>query len=221
LLPGLFQYLVNWTMRESTLQNIEHKKDWALASGAFDQLLTWLDDGAESNGQRYLEMRQRLEAYFDRKNCSNPEELADETLNRVARRLQEEGDITGEIPARYCYIVARFVFMEHLRLTQKANVMLDEIKRQPANSYSTREEAENNHEIKEKMLNCLDRCTAKLEPVSRQIITKYYLGQERVKIENRRALAESLGISPNALSIRACRIRDRLEGCVRQCAEVK
>jgi DNA-directed RNA polymerase specialized sigma24 family protein len=208
-------------MRESTLQKIEHKKDWALASGAFDRLLTWLDDGAESNGERYLEMRQRLEAYFDRKNCSNPEELADETLNRVARRLQEEGDITGETPARYCYIVARFVFMEHLRLTQKANVMLDEIKRQPANSYSTPEESENNHEIKEKMLNCLDRCTAKLEPVSRQIITKYYLGQERAKIENRRALAESLGISPNALSIRACRIRDRLEGCVRQCAEVK
>jgi DNA-directed RNA polymerase specialized sigma24 family protein len=207
-------------MRESTLQKIEHKKDWALGSGAFDRLLTWLDDGPDSNGQRYLEIRQRLEAYFDRKNCSNPEELADETLNRVARRLQEEGDIIGETPARYCYIVARFIFMEHLRLTQKANVMLDEIKRQPANSYSKAEEAENNHEIKEKMLNCLDRCTAKLEPVSRQIITKYYLGQERVKIENRRALAESLGITQNALSIRACRIRDRLEGCVRHCAEV-
>jgi len=208
-------------MRESTLQKFEHKKDWALAADAFDRLLTWLDDGTNSGGQRYLEMRRRLEAYFDRKNCTNPEELADETLNRVARRLQEEGEITGETPARYCYIVARFVFMEHLRLAQKASVMLDEIGRQPASTFLTPDEPENNHEVKEAMLNCLDRCTAKLEPVNRQIITKYYLGKERAKIENRRALAESLGISPNALSIRACRIRDRLEGCVRQCVEVK
>ena len=31
------------------------------------------------------------------------------------------------------------------------------------------------------------------------------------------ALAEKLGISTNALTIRACRIRDKLEGCVGKC----
>jgi hypothetical protein len=36
-------------------------------------------------------MHHRLVAYFDRKNCSSPADLADETLNRVARRLEEEG----------------------------------------------------------------------------------------------------------------------------------
>ena len=68
------------------------------------------------------------------------------------------------------------------------------------------------------MLDCLERCTAQLEPTSREIIPGYYFGRERAKIENRRALAQSLGISTNALTIRACRIRDKLEVCVRECA---
>jgi hypothetical protein len=46
---------------------------------------------AASGSQRYLEMRHRLVAYFDRKNCISPADLADETLNHVARRLEEEG----------------------------------------------------------------------------------------------------------------------------------
>ena len=55
-------------------------------------------------------MRHRLVLYFDRKNCAAPDELADETMNRVARRLEEEGTIQTEAPAKYCYSTARFVF---------------------------------------------------------------------------------------------------------------
>jgi hypothetical protein len=69
----------------------------------------------DSGGQKYLDMHRRLVSYFDHKNCASPRELADETLSRVARRLEEEGSITGATPAHYCYIVARFVFLEHQR----------------------------------------------------------------------------------------------------------
>lgn len=205
-------------MGELTVQKVEQKKDWALTSSAFHMLVGWLDDGAQSEGRKYLETRRRLVAYFDRKNCLTPDELADETLNRVARRLDEEGSIESESPARYCYIVARFVFMEHLRAAQKDGAMLEEIRRQPRGGDSGATDASGEKDVKEKMLDCLERCTGKLEPPNREIITQYYIGKERVKIENRRALAERLGITMNALSIRACRIRDRLEDCVRQCA---
>ena len=153
-------------------------------------------------------------AYFDRKNCLAPDELADETLNRVARRLEEEDAIETETPAKYCYTLARFVFMEYLRETRKSLDALEEMQRgQDRNDALTVEvDAE-----KERMLNCLERCTRKLEPANRELITRYYIGRERVKIENRRALAASLGITTNALSIRACRIRDKLEECVRGC----
>jgi len=201
-------------MSELPLPAPQHKKDWVLTPRALDQLLSWLDEGSDSHGQRYLEMQRRLVSYFDRKNCATPDELADETLNRVARRLEEEGTIESDTPARYCYIVARFVFMEHLRETHKGDAALNEMQKKSPD-YSAAAEVDS----KEKFLDCLEQCTGKLEPTNRRIITGYYVGKERVKIENRRALAESLGITMNALSIRACRIREKLEACVRQCAD--
>ena len=200
-------------MSERFQPALPQKKDWTLTPGALNRLLTWLDEGGNSEGLKYLEMRRRLVSYFDRKNCAAPDELADETLNRVARRLEEEGSIDSDSPARYCYIVARFVFMEHLRETHRGDVALNEIRRQHSD-YAAGADGEND---KEKFLECLEQCTARLEPTNRKIITGYYVGKERVKIENRRALAERLGITMNALSIRACRIREKLEACVREC----
>jgi len=204
------------------MQKAEPKKNWAITSSAFHRLLEWLDEGENSDGRNYLEMRQRLVAYFDRKNCLMPDELTDETLNRVARRLEEEGRIESETPARYCYITARFVFMESLRGMDNAkSVPLDDVLRQPRANQFTVPERDEEKEIKENMLDCLEQCTNELEPASREIIFSYYHGAERIKIENRRRLAEKLGVSANALSIRACRIRDKLETCVGKCAAVK
>ena len=197
------------------MQRIEQKKDWNLSSAAFRRLLEWLDEGADSDGQKYLEMRGRLIAFFDRKNCLLPDELADETLNRVARRLEEVGKIETETPAKYCYITARFIFLESLRGKEKQNVPFDTTLNQ-----STTDESDEK-ERKEKMLVCLEDCTGKLDAQNREIILGYYVGEERAKIENRRAIASRLEISINALSIRACRIRDKLETCVKKCAEKK
>ena len=205
-------------MSELPVPKAGPKRDWVLTPRAFHQLLNWLDEGTGSEGRKYLEMRRRLVAYFDRKNCPAPDELADETLNRVARRLEEEGVTEADAPARYCYIVARFVFMEHLRGTRKGNVLLDDMRRRPHGDDLAASEAHDNKETREKMLDCLEQCTGKLEPLNREIITRYYVGRGRAKIENRRELAAELGVTVNALSIRACRIRDKLEDCVRQCA---
>jgi DNA-directed RNA polymerase specialized sigma24 family protein len=199
------------------VQKLEQKKDLTAAAGAFRQFLIWLDNGTDSDGQRYLEIRQRLVLYFDRKNCAIPDELADETLNRVARRLEEEGAIESETPAKYCYIVARFVGMEYLREKQKENSLLDNARRREQENSFVPPSVNNERETRERMLNCLEQCAEKLEPRNREIITRYYYGKERIKIENRRGLAEELGITMNALSIRACRIRDKLEACVQQC----
>lgn len=190
----------------------ERKSDWVLTQSAFRKFLNWLDGGADSDGQRYLEIRRRLVLYFDRKNCSSPDELADETLNRVARRLEEEGTIAGDTPARYCYIVARFVFLESLHRHRNEAPLHEGLPAMPDTS-------EEKHEA-ERRSECLRQCLQKQPPADRRLIESYYRGEQRAKIENRRALAAKLEITINALSIRACRIRDKLEACVRKCLSV-
>jgi DNA-directed RNA polymerase specialized sigma24 family protein len=204
-------------MSELSAHKVELKKDRKLTQSAFERLLSWLDQGGDSGGHKYLEMRQRLAAYFDRKNCATPDELADETLNRVARRLEEEGVTVSDAPARYCYIVARHVFLESLRGAGRENMRLEDLRREPRGASFSAAEADDERRIKEKMLDCLERCVGELEPQSRELIVRYYSGKERIKIENRRALAQSLEITVNALSVRACRIRDKLEACVKRC----
>lgn len=200
-----------WVVEKLSVQGLRPKPEWVLTHGAFRKLLDWLDEEADSSGERYMEMRRRLVLYFDRKNCSSPDELADETLNRVARRLEEEGTITTDAPAHYCYIVARFVLLESLRKQQR---------QEPLDSTASvvgLPDASEEHRNREKRLECLERCLQSLEPDNRELILGYYRGERRAKTENRRAMAEKLRVTVNALSIRACRIRDRLEACTRKC----
>lgn len=194
------------------------KKDWSLTESSLRRFLDWLDEGADSGGEKYLEMRRRLVSYFDRKDCISPDDLADETLNRVARRLEEEGEIADTPPARYCYIVAKFVFLEYLRRSERTRESFDDLSGavHTASNLVTLLEPDDTRGNKEKMLDGLEHCLETLGPDIRELIFQYYRGEQREKIENRRALAARLKLSMNALSIRACRIRDKLEACLRK-----
>ena len=189
-----------------------------LTGSAFNRLLEWLDDGVESSGETYLEMRRRLVGYFDRRNRPLADDLADETLNRIARTLETEGQIKVTPPARDCYVVARFVLLEdfrrdhtHVRFGDAASA-----RALRANGL-VRPEPDDSHAIQEHRLACLDRCLEELKPEQRELVLEYYRETKRAKIERRRELAERLGISMNALGIRACRIRDALEACIEAC----
>jgi DNA-directed RNA polymerase specialized sigma24 family protein len=195
-------------------------QDWEPTEQIFRDLLHWLDEGTNSDGQRYLEVRRRLELYFDRKNCVAPGELADETLNRVAKKLEENGEITDVVPLQYCYIVAKYVFLETLRAEKRAPFYRPLTGSNPNNldgQSATLLEADSASEKKEKTAGCLDDCLKGLATADRELIVEYYRGKQRAKIERRAALATRLGLSANALSIRACRVRQKLETCIGAC----
>jgi DNA-directed RNA polymerase specialized sigma24 family protein len=195
------------------------QSDWPLAASAFQRFLSWLDQGVDSGGETYLEMRRRLVFYFDRKNCLSPDDLADETLRRVARRLEEEGEITGKSPAHYCYIVASFLFLEYQRWPARKHVSLGNPSEfgDVASRLAAPSQPESSAEAQTLRLRCLEDCLQGLGRGDRDLIVEYYRGEQRVKIQRRRTLAARLGLTPNALSIRACRIRAGLEACVRTC----
>jgi DNA-directed RNA polymerase specialized sigma24 family protein len=194
-------------------------QDWEPTEKAFQQFLHWLDEGTDSDGQRYLEVRRRLELYFDRKNCVEPAELTDETLNRVARKLQENDEISGVGPLQSCYIVAKFVFLEALRTDKRSPFYRPVTGTNPSNLSGqpvTLLEADAASEQKEKTADYL-HCLENLSSADRDLIVEYYRGLQPSKIERRAALAARLGLTANALSIRACRVRQRLEVCILAC----
>lgn len=197
------------------------REEHALTPLAFNRLLQWLDDGNDTQGEAYLEMRRRLVSYFDRRNRPAPDELADDTLNRVARTLEETGTIGIKPPARYCYVVARFVLLEDLRRREHTHARLGDPVGQtsaPAPDVTT-EEPDEGAGLQEQRLECLERCLQNLKPEQRELIIEYYRDTRREKIERRRELAARLGITMNALAVRACRIRDLLEQCVADCCQ--
>jgi DNA-directed RNA polymerase specialized sigma24 family protein len=181
-------------------------------------LLEWLDDGVESHGNTNLEIHRRLVSYFDRRNRPSPHELADETLNRIARTLEKDGVIETRPPARYCYVVARFVLLEDIRRDQRM-VRLDEQSR--GGAWRTLDEVPTEPRealaAQEQRLECLEGCLQKLTAPQRELIVEYYRGGQGQQIERRRDMAKRLGITMNALGIRVCRIRSALESCVEAC----
>jgi DNA-directed RNA polymerase specialized sigma24 family protein len=181
---------------------------------AFGRLLEWLDDGVDSGGETYLEIRRRLIAYFNRRNRPLADDLADETLNRVGRTLELQGAIAVTPPARYCYVVARYVLLEDIR-RQRRQVPVDDarVAAPPGEGLNLDGPAA----VHEQRLQRLDVCLDKLKPEQREIVVEYYRDARRGRIERRRRMAERLGITMNALSIRAWRIRATLESCLTQC----
>ena len=174
-----------------------------MSEQSFESLLDWLDSDRERAGAEYEQIRAKLIKFFSGRSHCEAEDLADETINRVASRLTEiKNQVYGE-RARYFYGVARKVQMEYLRRKQPPE--------QPAAAADS-EQLEIEHR-------CLEECIAKLSPENRELVLSYYQAEGRKKIEQRKVLAEKLGIAPNALRIRAYRIRAALQKCLEKCVE--
>ena len=178
-------------------------KDWELSQEAFDALLAWLDSDRDQAALKYERIRASLIKIFTGRGCVEPEDLADETINRVTSKLKEiEKEFHGD-PALYFYRVANYVFMEHLR--KKLPQALP-----PPTNDPDQIELE---------YSCLERCIERLSKENRDLLLRYHGAEGRTDTDHRRALAEELGIGPNALRIRAYRIRMTLKECVEKCIE--
>ena len=178
-------------------------KDWVLTQESFDALLAWLDPNREQAARKYEDIRLRLIKIFTCRGCSEPEDLTDETINRVTKRLKDiEAEFEGERVKYFCG-VANKVHLEYLRRRPIPP---------PPNPRPVSDETERLHF-------CLEKCIESLVPESRLIVVQYYQEEKQAKIDHRKHLAQQLGIALNALRIRACRIRASLQECVQNCLE--
>jgi len=191
------------------------KKDWTLTKEAFERLLSSLDARRDRAGEKYESVRRKLTEFFEARGSLSPADHADETINRVARKL-EEGENVQDL-SRYFYGVARLLLKETLRARENEPIELDLVST-PAIAADEDEQNQRRQE-EEQRLKCFEICLGKLPTADRVLIIEYYREERGIKIEQRKQQAEALNLSLNALRLRACRIRAGLGDCINSCIE--
>jgi DNA-directed RNA polymerase specialized sigma24 family protein len=184
-------------------------KNWSLTQNLFEGLLDWLDSDREIAGQKYQAIHRRLIIIFRGRGCSNPEELADETINRVAHRVPEISEHYEGNPALYFYGVAQKVYLETHRKINNIEINL------PADAQLTSDNHSDDYSVKSE---CLEKCLTALSEEDYEIVVEYYTATNL--IEDRREIAKKFGLTPNGLRVRAFRLRQRLHKCVKNCLGV-
>jgi DNA-directed RNA polymerase specialized sigma24 family protein len=174
----------------------------------FEKLLNWLNPDRETAGQKYESIRARLVKIFYARGCYQAEEMADETMDRVTKKIDAIFDTYEGDPALYFYAVAKNVFMEFIRAPKHTEL--------PDNLHTT-EPAD--VDIHDQYYKCLDKCLQALEDGQREFIIDYYTDSKGAKVKRRKKIAADLGISSKALRIRAFRIRESLRKCISICLQ--
>ena len=175
-----------------------------LGAEALEVLLTHLAPEREAAGHEYGRLHRRLVAFFESHGSLEPGRDADETLDRLARKLRE-GHAVRDVPA-YVHGLARNVVRESWRQARReesAREILRGLLPPPAPD--------------RRLWDCFDRCLAELAPEQRELLLAYYSAARGASQAFRTDLAATRGLSRNALRIRVFRAREALRERLLRC----
>lgn len=184
------------------------RQKWTLTQEAFDKLLDALGPERDAAGATYLEIRRNLVRLFEWRGCATPDEYADETINRCARKIGEGEEIRDV--ATYCIGIARMVLRE---MSRDRSLQMRPLEDAPEPRVAPAEIAGDT----DGRADCLRGCLQQLSPETRDLILHYYQGDKGDKIKGRKSLTENLGIPASTLRMRALRVRERLQTCSENC----
>ncbi len=183
------------------------KEKRELTAEAFDLLLARLDPDRNTAGEKYEAVRLKLLKFLRWWGSDFPEDHADETINRVTRKLlagEEIVDIN-----KYFVGVARLVYLEHVKERVRNREALATLTQLPVSDESPAH--------REARFACYERCLEALPEANRDLVTRYYQARGGNKVSARYEMAQRMGIQLNLLRIRAFRIRNTLKDFVREC----
>src|SRR6185503_19180191 len=115
----------------------------------------------------FIRLRQQLIRFFLSRGISAAEDLADNTLERVANRL-DKGEVVSDLQ-QYSFGVARRVFTETLR-QRRREFDVEELLSKPV----LKERSE-----LEPYLECLESCLELLSKADRRLVLAYYQDQKQ------------------------------------------
>lgn len=194
------------------------------AERTWDDLLDFLDpqrrgrEGPDRDRDAellYLEVVRKLVCLFAGRGCPDAEDLAIETVLRVAGKCGTLDTSGYQDRTPYFYGVARNVLHEWQRDSRRESTGRQALRRELTRLTASEPLAWSRKEL---VHGCLDACLAKLTGRAQRLILAYYQEERAARIEWHRRLAESFGKSVNALRIEVHRIRNELRQCVAECA---
>ena len=188
------------------MQSVMHgtRQKWSLTQNAFDGLLASLGPDRDVAANRYLGVRRDLVRLFEWRGCSTPDEYADETMNRCARKIAQ-GEQIRDLKT-YSIGVARMLVREMARDRCRRERPLDEALEPwttPCDSHNDREDR----------VEALRQSLDELSQDDRFLILNYSEGDKSERIKTRKMLSELFGIGASTLRMRALRIREKLQLC--------
>ena len=169
-----------------------------------------LDPTAITAADRYLEIRRKLVRLFEWRGCSTPDEYADETINRCAKKIGEGEEIRDL--ATYSIGVARMLVREMGRERAKEARPLDEAPE--PRSLPLEPEGDAGSRVE-----CLTALPGPALARKSRSHPQLLPGRKGEKIKNRKGLTQMFGIPSNTLRMRALRVRERLQLCAENCLQ--
>lgn len=190
----------------SQVPESETTGDWSLTTASFELLLKQLNADREEAARKYVALYFKLNRFFEWRGCTNPDWLADETMTRIARRIEQGVTITNF--QGFMFGVARKVAMESLKEREKEQKILT--------SFSPQVEDYDDRIYVDELMARLDAGLLKLPPNGRRLLIAYHAAGDDKNMKIRRELAQREGISVNALRVRVHRLKITLEGYVKK-----
>lgn len=177
-----------------------------------NRLLLRLDADPAVAWEQYRSLHSRLTKFFEWNHYASPEELAEDVLDRVARKPENEQirDVS-----EFVIGVARNVLREAYKKSRRVSHIEDS----PGGEESLAENRDREEEIvsgidRQNRLEALRECLDGLKPADRSLALDYYSAEEEKQKVHRQKLATAAALTMIALRVRANRLRDKLEKCV-------
>jgi hypothetical protein len=182
---------------------------WSLSREAFEEFLACLDPDRERAGQKYEQIRRALITFLRCRGCWSPEESADETIDRVIRRMS---DTRVEDMMSFTRGVARHVLAESHRSVREVPLLNEA----PGLLHLEIMQGEDGSDFDLRM-GCLLASLRELDAADHDLIMQWYRHDKSEKIRNRRKLAAARGVSVETLRVQVYRVRKQIQQLVQKC----
>jgi DNA-directed RNA polymerase specialized sigma24 family protein len=172
-----------------------------ISDAEMKKFMAWLAPTEEEAGRKYQEIHRCLTAIFVRRGYSDAEDLADEAIDRVIRRIARDDSFEGTERIPYFVRVAYYLHLER------------QSKKRPPPPPPLTDTAEE----REQADRCLELCLNHLEPRERELLLQYYRDDKRARIDGHKRLAEEWGLAVEALRLKVHRLKVKLRPCLKNC----